>query len=439
MTVIGSYLLVGSVPAQGEALSCGYDASIDDLLGQSDLSSWLYWVEVLSGEQPAQLDGFPILIRTRKTSYMFDGSGDARAYDFVLQQAKNWYPDTAVTEQSFLFGDVDAKNIIVTIPGRTNPDEYVLLVAHLDDTAWNSFRIAPGANDNAIGATTLLEAARLFRQLKFERSIKLIWFTGEEAGTVGSQAYVREYGDLDYRGVINLDMFGWDGDGDRCFEIHVGTLSSSDDIGRCMIENVDSYPHDLTYDYLINGATNRSDHINFWLNDIGAIAIIENASELGSENGCVGEDMNPNYHTNKDTIALNLTPNYAYDIARAAMETAASLAGPIAGYQPPPSPVLDILDIQPDKVSMAWTVAPQAESYRVFRSSFGCQDWGVKVVETNQPGWIDETIRADWPYQYRVEVVFEDGVTVSQPSNCVSVGPEPPPKYPTCYFPMIFR
>jgi leucyl aminopeptidase len=370
---------------------------------------------------------------------MFDGSADARAYDYVLQQVKNWFPDTALIEQSFDYVELNAQNIIVTIPGQTQPDEYVLLVAHLDDTSWNSVRIAPGANDNAIGAATLLEAARLFRRMQFERAVRMIWFTGEEAGTLGSRAYVHEYGDLDYNGVINLDMFGWDGDGDRCFEIHVGALAASDEIGGCLAENIETYSHDLIYDYLISDATGRSDHINFWLNDIGAVAITENATEYGTENGCLGEDMNPYYHTREDTIALNLTPGYAYDIARAAMEATASMAGPVTGFAPLPTPELSIDEMQPGQVSMSWMVVPQAESYRVFRSSFGCQDWGVKVAETSDTFWVDETVRADWPYQYRIEAVLGDGITVSSASNCVAVGPEPPPRYHYYYFPTVSR
>jgi leucyl aminopeptidase len=439
LAVFMTALLVGNTFAQGLDVSCGYDNQVDLLLGQSDLGLWLYWVEVLSGERPAQLDGFPFWIRTRNTRYMFDDSADARAYDYVLQQVNNWYPDTMVTEQSFLYGDIVAKNIIVTMPGKAKPDEHVLLVAHLDDTSWNSVRLAPGANDNAIGAATLLEVARLFRQLQFDRSIRLIWFTGEEAGTLGSRAYMQEYSDFDYHGVINLDMFGWDGDGDRCFEIHVGDLAASDDIGTCFAESITAYSHNLIYDYLVTGATSRSDHINFWLNGIGAIAITENATEYGSENGCVGEDMNPNYHTKEDTIQINLTLDYAYDIARAAMESTAALAGPISDVPKLSKPILAIKGLKPEQVSMAWTDVPLAKKYRVYRSSFGCEDWGGKLVETSEITWKDETILSEWPYQYRIEAVFVDGVTVSQPSNCVAIGPAPPPSYSYHFFPAVFR
>jgi leucyl aminopeptidase len=434
-------LMIGRAPAQAEVVDCAFNPPVDALLSQSNIGSWLHWVEVLSGEHPAELDGFPYSIRTRNTRFLFDGSPDARGYDYVLLQVKNWFLDRAIIEQSFEYGQQDAKNIIVTIPGSTKPDEYVLLVAHLDDTSWNSIggRIAPGANDNAIGAATLLEAARLFRQMQFERSIRLIWFTGEEAGTVGSRAYVRDYGNPDYRGVINLDMFGWDGDGDRCFEMHVGSLVESNEIGSCMAETIASYPHDLKYDYLNANATSRSDHINFWLKDIGAIAVSENFSEAGTEDGCVGADMNPYYHMMEDTIDLNLTPDFAFDIARAAWETTASLAVPVTPIQNPTGPTLRILDYQPDRVSLTWTSVASVQSYRVFRSSFGCQHWGVKVAETEDSTWTDEGIKEEWPYQYRVEAVFSDGNRVSKPSNCVSIGPEPPPSYHTFYFPMISR
>jgi hypothetical protein len=115
------------------------------------------------------------------------------------------------------------------------------------------------------------------------------------------------------------------------------------------------------------------------------------------------------------------------------------MAGPIAIYPKPPGPYLSTVDDLPDQVSLTWTNVPNAELYRVFRSSFGCQDWGVKIAETTQLEWIDELIRSNWPYQYHVEAVFGDGIQVSSPSNCIMIGPEPPPIYHSHYFPMITR
>jgi leucyl aminopeptidase len=439
LALITTMILIGNNSAQGEDAGCGYLPAVDTLLAQSDLSSWIYWVEVLSGERPAQFDGFPVTIRTRNTRDMFGGSSNARAYDFVHQQVTNWFPENLIIEQPYEYVGLFARNLIVTIPGRTKTDEYILLVAHLDDTSWNASEIAPGANDNAIGAATLLEAARLFRQLAFERSLRMIWFTGEEAGLVGSRAYVNQYENLDYHGVINLDMFGWDGDGDHCFEIHVGSKPASDEIGRCLVQSISAYHHELIYDYLVNNATGGSDHLSFWQKDIGAIALTENFSEFSSENGCTGEDKNPNYHLKEDTIALNLTPYYAYDIARAALEAAASLAVPLADHTPVEAPVLVITETHSSQVSLAWSAIPQAASYSVFQSSFGCQDWGLKVAQTSETGWTDEHVLSNWPYQYRIEALLSDGQTVSPSSNCVTIGPEPPPAYQYRFLSMIIR
>ncbi len=39
-------------------------------------------------------------------------------------------------------------------------------------------------------------------------------------------------------GVINLDMFGYDNDNDRCFELHVGTLADSNMVGTCLLTSL---------------------------------------------------------------------------------------------------------------------------------------------------------------------------------------------------------
>jgi len=80
-----------------------------------------------------------------------------------------------------------------------------------------------------------MEAARLFRFYKFDRTIKLIFFTGEEQGLWGSEAYVSDHpAEMDsIIGVVNLDMFGYDNDKDMCIELHVGTRTDSNMVGTC--------------------------------------------------------------------------------------------------------------------------------------------------------------------------------------------------------------
>ena len=427
---------VGYVTAgQGEEAACDYQPEVADLLGQTDINRWLDWVEKLSGAEPAAIADEPILIQTRRTAAMFRGDSNARAYDYVLSLAQSWYPEEQVEEHAYPFSYLTAKNLIMTIPGQTTSSELVLLTAHLDDTAWNS-SIAPGANDNGVGVATTLEAARLLRQFRFERTIKLILFTGEESGLIGSWAYVTRYPSLDYRGVVNMDMFGWDGDGDRCFEIHAGTLPASQETGQCLTNSISSYNLNLSYDFITSGATGASDHYPFWQQGIGAIGVIENAFDNGLPDGCDGADQNPHYHSAQDTIELNMTPLYAFDIARAGIGTVAALANPI-GACFPEGPTIISVDSSSDAVFLRWEEAPNAGTYRVYRSSFGCNEGWEVMAETSELEWIDRQIGDSWPYYYQIEAVTGDGICVSKPSNCVTANPPPPPNISFIYLPIL--
>lgn len=435
--LIAIFTLTGNVVTVGgeESLYCGYQPVVAELLGETSIDQWLDWVEKLSGAEPVHVSSFPTLIQTRQTSAMFRGDANARAYEYVLHQVSNWHPDVQIEEHTYPYGSLLAKNLIMTIPGQINPGEVVLLTAHLDDTAWNS-TLAPGANDNGVGVATVLEGARLLRQFRFERSIKLIWFTGEEAGLLGSRAFVDSYPSLDYHGMVNMDMFGWDGDDDRCFEIHAGTLSTSQEAGQCFVDNISSYNLNLSYDFITTGATGASDHYPFWQHGIGAIGVIENAFVNNLPNGCEGADHNPYYHSVKDTIELNVTPSYAFDIARDGLATIASLAKPIeACFTNPPQ--IELLESSSDNVSLRWESIPQAASYRIYRSSFGCDEGWQAIDETSDLEWVDDQIREDWPYQYQIEALTADGLCVSKPSNCVLVGLLPPPVYSHSYLPLV--
>jgi len=100
--------------------------------------------------------------------------------------------------------DATCANLI----GQIGPDgddvDVIVLSAHFD-----SFHLAPGAFDNLTGVVTMTEIARTLSayQTHFRRQLRLIAFTGEEYGFVGSKHYVRRHADqLDrIRFDLNLD------------------------------------------------------------------------------------------------------------------------------------------------------------------------------------------------------------------------------------------
>ena len=83
-----------------------------------------------------------------------------------------------------------AYNAIGEIPGTDKKDEIVMLGGHYD--SWHD---APGATDNGIGSSMMLEAARILAALhvKPRRTIRVALWSGEEEGLLGSLAYVEQH------------------------------------------------------------------------------------------------------------------------------------------------------------------------------------------------------------------------------------------------------
>lgn len=73
---------------------------------------------------------------------------------------------------------------------KDSKDEAVLVTAHMD-----SVTLAPGANDNASGCAAMLEIARSMKGLDIDKEVRFIAFGSEEAGLLGSQAYVNSLSD----------------------------------------------------------------------------------------------------------------------------------------------------------------------------------------------------------------------------------------------------
>ena len=93
--------------------------------------------------------------------------------------ANTWYPEGHTSY-----------NAIAEIPGTDKKDEVVMLGGHLD-----SWHVATGATDNAIGCAQMMEAARILKALGVQprRTIRVALWSGEEEGLLGSLAYVEQH------------------------------------------------------------------------------------------------------------------------------------------------------------------------------------------------------------------------------------------------------
>lgn len=88
-------------------------------------------------------------------------------------------------DQKFIPGEVPVYNVVAEWPGTDKKDEWVVFGAHFD--SWDGPG-SEGASDNGTGSTTELEAARLLSvaQAKPRRSLRIVLFSGEEQGLLGS-------------------------------------------------------------------------------------------------------------------------------------------------------------------------------------------------------------------------------------------------------------
>src|SRR6185369_15679516 len=115
-------------------------------------------------------------------------------YNNLLRLLQNRVPvKVRVNVQGRYFTqDTLGYNVLAEIPGTDArlKDEVVMIGAHLD--SWHS---ATGATDNADGAATMLEVARILKAVgaRPRRTIRFALWGGEEEGLFGSRAWVADH------------------------------------------------------------------------------------------------------------------------------------------------------------------------------------------------------------------------------------------------------
>ena len=123
---------------------------LPQILGSVDLDTLTQSVRDLSGENPVALQGSMVTIHSRHRDY----PGNDLAADYIQQRLEGY--GLSVVNQTY---SSTGRNVLATMTGTKTPDESFILCAHYD--AMPDSCIAPGADDNASGVATVLEAARL--------------------------------------------------------------------------------------------------------------------------------------------------------------------------------------------------------------------------------------------------------------------------------------
>jgi len=132
-------------------------------------------------------------------------AGQATAAAYLKQQLAA--AGLSVREQSYTFGGSSYVNLEVTLAGELG-DRFVFTGAHYDADPGT-----PGADDDASGTVAVLEMARALAGCKLKRTVRFLFFSNEEAGTIGSTKYVQsiatEAPPQKVIGFLSLDMIGY--------------------------------------------------------------------------------------------------------------------------------------------------------------------------------------------------------------------------------------
>jgi len=93
-------------------------------------------------------------------------------------------------QNTFTSGPVEAANVVGEIRGRDNPEQVMVVGAHLD-----SWDLSEGTTDNGTGSASVLGSAEAIvrSEMRPRRTIRFVLFTGEEQGLDGSFGYIKQH------------------------------------------------------------------------------------------------------------------------------------------------------------------------------------------------------------------------------------------------------
>jgi leucyl aminopeptidase len=198
-------------------------------------------------------------------------------------------------------------NVIATIEGTVFPDSLCVIGAHYDDivSSGDPFTVAPGANDNASGVSSVLEIARVMKKHNYvpESTIKFIAFGAEEIGLLGSKDFAADPNGFssEIRFMLNFDMVAYEpGDNSASWYVNILDYDNSHNL-RKEVEQISvrytllQYKNDNTYN-------KSSDSYPFFTNGYKALFFFSDKGD-------------PYYHSTND-LAVNFNFEYCREIVK---------------------------------------------------------------------------------------------------------------------------
>jgi hypothetical protein len=205
----------------------------------------------LTGETPLCIDSACFTIQNRLTG----SEGLRHAKDYVFKELSSL--GYSVVRQDWSLEGYSDQNIIARKTGTLYPNEAIYLVAHLDGVKTTADERFPAADDDGSGVVDLLELARVLSSYTFNRTLVLLFSTGEEQGVLGVRSHVSalsasELSAIQY--VVSIDMVGYDANRDSAMQLWSGDHVPSLTFAQQLSELIQEYPLDLS-PQVITGCT----------------------------------------------------------------------------------------------------------------------------------------------------------------------------------------
>ncbi|ESK97804.1 aminopeptidase [Moniliophthora roreri MCA 2997] len=145
----------------------------------------------------------------------YTASTGAEASNWILSKVQGYASGRSDITVSLYKHSWTQSSVIAKIAGTSASSPVTILGAHLDSINLNnpSSGRAPGADDDGTGTVNLIEAFRALIAAGFKPStpLEFHWYSGEEAGLLGSQAIATSYKNsrVNVKAMIEFDMTGY--------------------------------------------------------------------------------------------------------------------------------------------------------------------------------------------------------------------------------------
>ncbi|MFD0699392.1 M20/M25/M40 family metallo-hydrolase [Myroides pelagicus] len=208
-------------------------------------------------------------------------------YGLLYRLAENGkQPKININAQSKDLGTTQTYNTIAELKGGEKADEYVVLSAHLD--SWDG---GTGATDNGTGIITMMEAARILKEVLPipKRTILIGNWGSEEQGLNGSRAFVADNPEIveKTQTVFNQD----NGTGRVAYLSGQGFLNSYQFLTDWLHAVPQKYKQDLKTYFPGSPSGGGSDHVSFVSKNIPGFMMSSLSWGYGKYT----------WHTNRDT------------------------------------------------------------------------------------------------------------------------------------------